>query len=218
MVPQAVSSVRAIVFDLDGVILDSREFLTRAYEAVLAPRGLSITSDQLAKVTGKPIYAMYELFAPEHDSAELTKAHMAHHEENLHLLNGYAGAAEVLANLKRNYKLGIFTGSDELAKRRLEMFDLAQYFDVIIDTTRYTKHKPDPEGLLLCIDELQSSPAQAIYVGDGIGDMVAGHAAGVKSVVGITHGFSTREDLETNGADYIIDSLSELTAVLDQIS
>jgi HAD superfamily hydrolase (TIGR01509 family) len=217
VVSQTVSSIGAIVFDMDGVILDSREFIGRAFEDVLAARGLTVTPEQMSKVTGKPVHAMYEFFAPGHDSAELTKAHMAHHDQNLHLLKDYTGAAEVLTALQRDYKLGIFTGFNELSRQRLEMFGLSQYFETIIDTTRYTKHKPDPEGLLICLDELQVSPAKAIYVGDGISDMVAGHAAGVKAVVGITHGFSSREDLITNGADYIIDSLSELTEVLAHI-
>lgn len=213
-----MTDIRAVVFDMDGVIIDTRELISQAIADVLASRGLSTTPEQIAAVTGKPVRAMYEVFAPGHDAGELEAAHMAHHEENIHLLRDYPDAAATLAQLKETYKLGIFTGFNELSRERLSRFDLVPYFETIVDTTRYVKHKPDPEGLMLCLNDLEVSPEQAVYVGDGVSDMLAGKAAGVHAVIGITQGFGSREALEANGADYIIDSLSELPSLLTKLS
>lgn len=211
-------TVKAVVFDMDGTILDSRELIYRAFEDVLAAYGVEgVTRQHMAEVTGKPIKAMYELLAPGHDVADLEMAHLRHHEGNLHLLKAYDDAAHILERLRQSYKLGIFTGFDQLTYERLDQVDLRTYFDSIVETTRYTKHKPDPEGLLLCMRELDVVANETVYIGDGITDMQAGQAAGVAMVVGITHGFSTAAQLQTAGATHIIDSLIALPELLSSI-
>lgn len=212
--------IKAVVFDMDGVLIDSREFITRAIEDVLAARGLSTTAEQMAAVTGKPIHAMYEVFAPELDPFELEAAHIRHHDAHLHLLKAYEGTRQTLTGLRTaGYRLGLFTGSDlAMAQDRLNQFELTDYFDSIFGLPRYTKHKPDPEGLLLCLEELACSAAEAVYIGDGIGDMAAGRTAGMRATIGITHGFSAAADLRTAGADYIIDSLAPLPALLTTLA
>lgn len=212
-----MTKIKAVVFDMDGVIIDSRELISQAIADVLAERGLKATPQQIAAVTGKPVRAMYEHFAPDHDADELTTAHMAHHEENIHLLKSYEEVADTLAELQKQYKLGIFTGFNELSRDRLAIFDLVRYFQTIVDTSRYIKHKPDPEGLHLCMNDLGVNPDEVVYVGDGVTDMLAGKAAGVSAVIGITQGFSSRESLIQSGADYIIDSLSELSGILHEL-
>ena len=213
-----MAEIEAIVFDMDGVIIDTRELISQAITDVLAARGLTTTSEQIAAVTGKPVRAMYQHFAPDYDADELTEAHMAHHEENIHLLKSYEKVAETLQDLKNNYKLGIFTGFNELSRSRLALLDLEHYFEVIVDTSQYVKHKPDPEGLLLCMSQLGVTPDKTIYVGDGVTDIVAGKAAKVATVIGITQGFSTRESLVQAGADYVIDSLSDIPGIIHTLS
>jgi HAD superfamily hydrolase (TIGR01549 family) len=212
-----MSKVAAIVLDMDGTFLDSRELIYQAMNDVLAVRNVAVTREEMAAVTGQPVQAMYRVLAPEHDPAELELEHLKHHEDHLDLLDIYPEAHEVLAYLSQHYKLGIFTGFDKLTYERLDQFKLRPYFQSIVENTRYTKHKPDPEGLVLCMQELGVSPDTTVYVGDGITDMKAGKAAGVMMTIGITHGFGSPVDLQAAGADRLIDSLKALPQLLDTI-
>lgn len=211
-------NVEAVVFDMDGVLIDSREFISEAMLHALGRVGVIARAADIAAVTGKPIHVMYELLAPEHDARELEAYHKAHHLENLHLLQSYEGVHELLGGLRHDgYKLGLFTGGDKLTYDRLEQFELTDYFDSIFDVTRYTRHKPDPEGLQLCMGELGVTAAETVYVGDGVGDMIAGQAAAVRAVVGITHGFGSAQELGRAGATHLVDSLSELPDILQEL-
>ncbi len=214
-----MSRLEAIIFDMDGVVLDSREFIHQAFENVLTARGVETTRQQMAAVTGKPIRAMYELLAPQHDAAELETAHIEHHDAHLHLLQAYEGGREVLTQLRdAGYRIGMFTGSyTAMALDRLQRFELEEFFEVIIGADKCSEHKPSPDGLLRCLGELSCAPADAIYIGDGIGDMLAGKASGVRATIGITHGMSSKDELQQHNPDYIIDSLTELPALLPQI-
>jgi HAD superfamily hydrolase (TIGR01509 family) len=214
-----MAAVKAVIFDMDGVIIDSRELIYRAMEDTLATNGVhGITRQEIAAVTGKPIHAMYALLAPNHDAYELEKAHLAHHQVNMHLVKVYDGASAVLAQLKlQGRQLGLFTGFDKQTYDRLRQFELEGCFGSVVECTRYTKHKPDPEGLYICLEELAVAPEDAVYIGDGVSDVLAGKAAGVRAVIGITQGFGSREALEAAGADYIIDSLSELPTIIKTI-
>lgn len=203
---------------MDGTLIDSRELIVRAFEDILAEHNVEVTRQQIIETTGKPIQAMYGILAPSLDPAGLEVKHLAHHKENIHLLKGYQDVNEVLESLQKEYKLGIFTGFDKTTHERLQSFGLTDYFQSVVECTMYTAHKPDPEGLLLCMDQLGvSDPVQVVYVGDGVSDIVAGKNAGVKAAIGITHGFSDRATLENAGADYVIDSLAELRPLLKEI-
>lgn len=204
---------------MDGVLIDSREFISQAMLHALGKVGVSATEAAIASVTGKPIHAMYEVLAPEHNPRELEALHKAHHLEHLHLLQSYEGAHEVLGELRdEGYKIGLFTGGDKLTYDRLDQFGLTHYFDSIFDVTRYTRHKPDPEGLQLCMGELGVTAGSTVYVGDGVGDMIAGRAAAVRATIGITHGFGSHEDLTAAGATHLIDSLRSLPELVERVA
>lgn len=211
-----MADIKAVIFDMDGTLLDSREFIYRAFEDVLAVHDIKISREEIGRIIGKPVKAMYAALSPHLDTDEMEQRHFEHHAQNMELLRLYDGAVELLETLKKaGYKLGIFTGISQIVHERLSQFKIAEYFDTIVDTTRYTAHKPDPEGLFLAMHELGiDNPSEAVYIGDGITDMEAGNAAGVRAVIGITHGFCSEETLTEFGATHTIDSLPELLPLL----
>lgn len=209
------NNIKAVVFDMDGTLLDSREFIYQAMETVLAQYDVAMPRHQLASVTGKPVRAMYELLVPDLPLDELESAHFAHHAAHEQLLEMYDGAHEVLGELlRRQYKLGIFTGFDDRTIDRLRRFALDSYFDSISESSRYKKHKPDPEGLFICMQDLGVSPQETAYIGDGVFDMLAGKAAGVARTIGISHGFASSDELYRTGADMVIDSLYDVPSAV----
>jgi HAD superfamily hydrolase (TIGR01549 family) len=211
--------IRSVIFDMDGVIIDSRELIFRAIEDVLMARGIrSVTRSHISEVTGKPIFAMYEFLAPHLDAYELEREHLEHHDKNMHLLKEYDHVKQVLEYIKTSgYKIGLFTGFNELTYDRLKRFELTDYFEQIVETTQYKEHKPHPEGLYLCMDKLGVQPEETVYIGDGVSDILAGKSAGVRATIGTTQGLGSREALKAAGADYIIDSLLELQGLLAKI-
>ncbi len=214
-----MAKIESVIFDMDGVIIDSRELIYKAMEDVLLEKQVSnVSREDMAHVTGKPVHAMYSLLAPHLDAYELERAHFAHHDANMHLLNEYPDVHTVLKELQnKNIKIGLFTGFNELTYSRLEQFDLRSYFEAIVESSQYTEHKPHPEGLLICMEKLSTTPVQTVYVGDGVSDIIAGKSGGVRAVVGITQGFGSQEALESAGADYIIGSLTELPSIVNSL-
>ncbi|SRR6266702_79519 len=201
---------------MDGTLVDSREMILGAMEATLAANGAVMTREQIVAVTGKPVSAMYAALAPHLDSAELEKMHFAHQAASGLSKAEYENAREVLDFLRaKGLKLGVFTGFDQRALDDLQEVGLFDYFGSIVDCTRYKAHKPDPEGLLLCMQELGVVPDETIYVGDGVGDITAGLAAGAHKTVGIAHGFTSPEKLAAAGADAVVANLFELLQYIE---
>jgi HAD superfamily hydrolase (TIGR01509 family) len=211
-------AIKAVIFDMDGTLIDSREFIMQAMESSLAAKQVTVTRERLAEVTGKPIEKMYAELAPHLDAGELTKHHHEHHAQNPHLMAEYENVHETLQGLKdKGLKLGIFTGYDERSIRQLQNAGLLDYFDVIVDHSQYKKSKPDPEGLRMCMQKLNVLPDETVYIGDGITDITAGLAANVHKTIGITHGFTSREKLTAIGAQHIVDSLNEFGAYVEKL-
>jgi pyrophosphatase PpaX len=208
---------RAVVFDVDGTLLDTREFIFGAFEHALATSGVKgVTRRHIAMIMGQPTRAMYATLAPGYDVQVLTALHAEHHAAHLDLIAAYDDAVKVLDEMqRRGLGLGVFTGYHRGTHDRLREFKMFEYFSTIVESTRYEHHKPHPEGLELAMRELEVTPEQTVFIGDGVTDMEAGVRAGVPRLIGITHGFCTREDLEAHGATHIIGSLRELPALMD---
>ncbi len=207
-----MAKIRAVIFDMDGTLLDSMELIYRAFEDVLNNNGVKKSRKHIAAVTGKPVQAMYKLLAPKLDELEMEKQHHSHHKNNMHLLAAYDHANELLTYLKeRNIRMGIFTGFDEKTHDRLLAVGINGYFDSVVECTRYKNHKPDPEGLYIAMKDLGiKNASEIIYVGDARVDIEAGIKAGVNITIGVSHGFASKAELVSAGADYVVGSLSEM--------
>jgi pyrophosphatase PpaX len=137
------------------------------------------------------------------------------HNEPLHdTLDACAGMEDVLETLKRQgRRLGVVTAKRrstvDLAFARLP---LAHLFDAVVGGDETARHKPDPEPLLLGLERLAATPAEAAYVGDSPYDMQAAKAGGLHAV-GVTwgriHGRAALAD-----ADVVVDTAEELLAAL----
>ena len=123
----------------------------------------------------------------------------------------FTGTSEVLTELRhRGYKIAVVTSKGrELALRGLKLFSLDQLFDsaVFLEDTNF--HKPRPEPILAALEKLNVSPSAAVYVGDSPHDIVAGRAAGVRSLAALW-GPATRLELELVQPDYVADSIFNL--------
>lgn len=210
--------VEAVVFDVDGTILDSREYITRAFLHSLAHHGIIDTDpSSIAAVCGLPLDECYERLAPGVDKKSLRAIHREFHQANLELLSAYTGALETLQALgQKGLKLAVFTSHGPAAVDNIKRFEL-DYFDTYVHAETVTNYKPHPEGFLLACEHLAVRPERSLMVGDAVADIEAGKRGGALAAVGITHGFGQRADLEAAGADFIVDDLNSVLGVVERL-
>src|SRR3989344_6316253 len=102
---------KAVLFDLDGTLLDTSEFIYQAYEYALAVYKLkTIPRKALSKHIGKHLESIYKEIAPKGNTQLLAKAHFEFQARNFHLVKNYQNVLEVINKLKKmGIKLGVVT-------------------------------------------------------------------------------------------------------------
>lgn len=214
--------LRAVVFDLDGTLLDTLEHVARAFERVTAEYGEPASREQIIAAIGPPLADCYRLLLPAHDASVAADKHHAFQQtdEFMQLITEYAGLRDMLRALHdKGIRAAIFTnrwrrGVDLIFSK----LDLAREFDVIITPEDVRAGKPDPEGMHIIAGKLDLPESSLMMVGDLPVDIAVGKNAGVGYTVGITHGFGTRESLAAAGADYVIDSLAQFSELVERLS
>ncbi len=200
-----------VLFDLDGTVIDSGAIILasmrHAAETVV---GGEWSDAELMKAVGGPGLEAQMIALDPQRVDELVRVYREHNEP-LHDTLEFCGDIDaVLACLKeRGHRLGIVTAKRrstvELAFAKLSFEHL---FETVVGGDETTRHKPDPEPLLLALDRLGASAAEAAYVGDSPFDMQAARAAGLFAIGvgwGRIHAAATLVD-----ADVVLDRPEEL--------
>lgn len=209
-------TISAVIFDMDGTLVDSREIILGAYRHVLEELGQDYDESEVSSHVGRPLGAVYESLMPTHDNQQyLLELHRSWQQDNAHLLKGYEGLDEFLKELKQNgYKLAIFTSAGrsrtELALKGLGVFEL---FDHIISADDVSEPKPHKEGVVSLAKLMETPLNEVVMIGDAEHDIASGKNAGVITI-GVTHGFGTKDSLKRAGADYIADNLKGIKNAL----
>ncbi|HZV20399.1 MAG TPA: phosphoglycolate phosphatase [Hyphomicrobiales bacterium] len=216
---------RAVVFDLDGTLIDSAPDLAHALNRTLQKHGLP--PFPLEEVKGMIGGGLAKLAARALDARGFPRARLEpfvaefvefYREDLTRSTRLYEGAAELLELLVRERKrLGLCTNkAQELTLQILNQLGLAKYFSVVIGEVAGIPHKPDPVPLLAALAALDATPEQAIMVGDSAADVECAKRAGV-SVVAVSFGYS-RTAPHLLGADAVIESFGELPAVFSRLA
>ena len=211
------TSIRAVVFDADGTVLNTREFILKAFEHSAALHGHAVPGREkiVPGLAGKTLIDGYRALFPQGDHLALRDSHRMFQKEKFDLIAAYDGLHELLTTLRgRGMLLGICSSRAATVRPSLEYLEALNYFDAVVDANDVTEHKPHPEGVLKVLEILNIAPEHAAMIGDTVSDIEAGRAAGCAFTIGITHGFGTRESLENAGADHIIEKLSDILPLL----
>jgi phosphoglycolate phosphatase len=217
---------RAIVFDLDGTLIDSAGDLTSALNCVLTESGRApVTLPQVKRMVGDGSAKLVERgFAASGVpiSAADLPVRLARFLEVYEagandLTRPYDGVTDTLARLAaRGLKLGVCTNKPGRATRLvLEALDLARYFTAIAGGDAFSVRKPDPGHVLGLLDRLGISPANAAMVGDNEHDAAAARAAGLPIIL-VSYGYA-RASLSDIAPDAVIDRFADLPAALERI-
>lgn len=184
------SGVRAVVFDLDGTLVDSMPLVLRAFAHALAPFRPDLDENAIfLRLGGPPARMLLELTGDEEKAAECLKRLETFGFENGALVDPFAGMRECLERLKvGGMKLAIWTGRDRHTTEAIfKAHDLAGFFSAVVCGDDLDTHKPHPAGLREILARLGLRPDEALYAGDADADVLGGSEAGVPTVL-ITHG------------------------------
>ena len=209
-----------ILFDLDGTLLDSIQLILESQRYAFQKLGRQCPPDsEWLGGIGIPLRTMFGRYA--RDEADCTALIAAYREYQLpnhdRLIGTYGSAREVVERLhRRGHEIGIVTSKSEaLSYRGLARIGLARFVDTVVGCDVSTRHKPDPEPVLIALQRLACRAGDAIFVGDSIHDVLAGNAAGVRTVAALWGAF-TRADLEPGGPTAWLTDISELEPLLER--
>ena len=209
---------RIVLFDLDGTLIDSGPIILASMQhAVGTVLGREIPPAELQMtVGGQGIVAQMTAIDADHVD-ELLEAYKEHNDGLHETLEAFDELLSVLPALKaEGRKLGIVTAKRHrtvgLALDRFPV--LASAFDVVVGFEDTSSHKPDPEPVLLAIEQLGGTPDEAVYVGDSPFDIGAAKAAGVFAVAVGWGGIHPDERLLAEEPDAFVHTPEELLGVL----
>ena len=212
---------RAVLFDLDGTLIDSSTDLVNSVRHALGrvdPREPP-DADTILMEVGKPLEVILKELCYPHDpqSTDLFvktyRDHFAEHFNEHTTL--FPDAREVLDALRlARVRLALVTTKHQVqADFTARELGLANRFEYIHGWKEGRKHKPDPEPLLVAAGELGVSPAEALMVGDSEQDILAAKAAGIDACA-VTYGFRPLLMLRTLRPDYLIPRLPDLLPIV----
>ncbi len=207
--------IHAVLFDVDGTLLNTAEFVNQAFVHTFQIHGLPQKStDEIAALMGKPLEEMYRHFSASEDVSGLCETHRSFQVEHLHLSVPFANTQETLRRLKdAGVKIAaITTRSRRTSIKTLEMGGILGYFDAIISGEDVEHLKPHPEPLFKALQQLDIRPANAVMIGDTEVDILAGRNAKVMTI-GVSYGFRGHHIAESE-PDFIIEDIADLIPLL----
>jgi phosphoglycolate phosphatase len=214
-----MENYRAIIFDLDGTLVDSLEDIADAMNETLEVFGFPTHNyDAYRYFVGNGLMNLVRTSVPQpvlenRQMLQLCFEMMIDKYQKCLICKTrlYPGIKELLDILaSKNLKMAILSNkADELTQQICNALLKEWPFDVIMGATEDFPRKPNPNSALFIAKKLNIFPENIVYVGDTNVDMKTANAAGMLPV-GVTWGFRTREELQDAGAKLIIDEPLEL--------
>lgn len=217
--------MKAIIFDLDGTLINSLEDIALSMNEVLVEFGYpphKVPAYNYFVGDGALVTAQRAL--PEHTSDEVLALVVERFKEvyDLGVHNNtkpYKGIYKLLEKLETlDLKLGILSNKPhEFTKKYAENLFSTNTFVEVHGQKEHIPKKPDPAGALYIANELEINPCDIIYVGDTATDIKTAKAAGMKSI-GVLWGFRPKEELQEHGADFLAKVPNDIFKIIKKLS
>jgi beta-phosphoglucomutase len=189
-------NLKAIIFDLDGVIVDTAKYHYLAWKRLAKELGYDLTEHDNELLKGvsriRSLEIILELAGLEKSVEEMEEMATRKNEWFKDYINEvrpeeiFEGIPELIKAIKSDNKKIALASSSKNAQRVIELLEIADVFDAVVDGTMITHTKPDPEIFLLAAKKLQLSPDECIVIEDAEAGVEAALAAGMKCV-GVGH-------------------------------
>ena len=210
----------AVIFDLDGTLLNTLDDLADSINAALEKYGYPTHSREAVRTfvgSGSEMLVRRAL-APVTDEQIVAEVHRSFKEIYQQMMKNktapYDGINEVLATLNSNgIKMAVMSNKPHAAVVPLIKDYFGDYIPLAAGADKDTPEKPNPIGTLRVLEKLGTDKNRTVYMGDSDIDIFTAKNAGLFAL-GCSWGFRDRELLEKSGADLVIDSPYELIALL----
>lgn len=209
--------INTLLFDLDGTLIDTNELIISSFLHTLEfyYPGKYMREDVIPFMGPSLMETFGSIDAQRAEEmiAKYRAYNLANHDRIVTIFEGVYDTIKLLK--EKGYKIAIVTTKlSDVVDMGLRLTKLDEFFNVIVALDHVTKAKPDPEPVLMALEELGSSPEEAIMVGDNSHDILAGKNAGTKTA-GVAWTLKGREFLASLQPDYLLDNMRDLLSILE---
>ncbi len=212
--------IKAIIFDLDGTLLNTIDDIHFVLNESLNQFGLpAVTLSQTKCFVGNGARRLIEQAVGNRPSETVEKVYKYYSKKFTACGNNrsklYSQEEETLLKLKsEGIKLAIITNKPQRATERVYAKFLAKFgFYKVLGQTEYCPLKPNPSSTLKILDDLMLKKEECIFVGDGETDVLTAKAAGIKCI-SVLWGYRTKQQLEQVGANLFAENFSDIYEII----
>lgn len=210
--------LKAVIFDMDGVIFDSEPIHLAMEQGIFRSFGIDLTKEEHNTYVGTTSHYMWEMIKKRHkiihsieELVELDRGNYFKYISRSDInISSIDGVDNFIQELKyNNIKLAVASSSPmNVIDRIISLFNLKKYFDVLVTGDFVDKSKPEPDIFLYAAHKLGFKPEECLVVEDSYNGVTAAKRAGMKCV-GYINGNSGNQDLSSS--DIAIDDYSKIT-------
>lgn len=210
----------AVIFDLDGTLLNTLDSLAAAFNQALDDMGCTPhTVDAYRTIIGDgarvaAMRALPPTRQAEEDIDRCVTLFQGHYAETWQTAGLYPGVSDLVSSLSGSIPIAVLSNKDQAFTQQCCDYFFPGSFDIALGFSAGIRHKPDPSGAAHIAGKLQIALEDIWMIGDTATDMKTAMATGMTGV-GVLWGFRDRAELDKNGATHIIESPSELISLLD---
>ena len=209
---------KAVIFDLDGTLINSLPYHVLSFKDLLLERGVRVDDNYLKKLIGLPTEVILKEL--EHKYRIKENIHNLREERRYHYFKflgkrdiTFPGVKKFLGELRLDYKLAVATGSSKVILIHSTDKDFQGLFDVVVTINEVKKGKPSPEQLFLAVKRLKVKKQECLFIGDSIYDAIASKTAGI-DFIGVTTGYIQSKEFKENSVIKVLSSVKELKKIL----
>ena len=224
MKPIVILMLKAVIFDWDGTLAETREAVIQSFQTVLTDAGCKVSDEFIVRLMGvgtkKTIIEAFKTCNKRLNVSileELTNKKVEIQVKNTKKVKLMAGAFELLQELYGKTKIALATMSGrQVIDKLLKEKNIKKYFDVVITANDVSKPKPDPEVFIVSASKLGIDTQKCLVIEDSVFGLRAAKIAKMKCI-GIPSGAYSKEELTKEKPQLLIDSLVERKKILDFI-
>ena len=203
-----------VIFDMDGVLVDSEEWICRAAIAMFAEHGVEVYPEDFLPFVGagenRYLGGVAEKYGFDIDiERDKARTYAIYTDMVSGRLEPLPGVHDFFEKCRgRGLRLGLATAADRI-KMEVNLREIGlppEDFDAAVNGLDVTNKKPDPEIFLLAAEKMEVDPASCLVVEDSLNGILAGRAAGARCL-GLTTSFP-KQELQAKGADWTAPDLS----------
>lgn len=217
-----ISRVKALCFDVDGTLSDTDDYYAQKIVPFF-PRFLfrdpAHTARRLmmwVESPGNALLGFADRIGIDDEMVAVIDWLNRHRKRPPKKYMIVPGVEEMFKEMQGHFPMSVVSARDENSTMRfLTQFDLCKYFEVIVTGLSAPHTKPYPDPILFAAEKMRVRPEECLMIGDTTVDMRAGKAAGAQTV-GVLCGFGEEPELRQLGADLILKSTGDLTALFNQ--